>query len=143
MAQLEDQFEGDFKLSFHLAPPLLSRRGRDGHLKKREYGPWMMSVFRLLAKMKGLRGTALDPFGYGAERRMERALIVEYERLVDELCRGLTIDNHALAVEIASLPETIRGFGHVKDEAIKKANVRQADLLEAFRNPASQKTAAE
>ena len=90
-AQLNGQFEGDFRLKFHLAPPLLaSRDPKTGHLQKQEFGPWMLPVFRLLAKLKGLRGTAFDPFGYTAERKQERALIREYEGLVDELLGGLS-----------------------------------------------------
>ena len=99
------QFEGDYKLKFHLAPPLFAARDpKTGHLQKQEFGPWMLPAFRLLAKLKCLRGTAFDPFGHTAERKQERALIGEYEALVDELLAGLTAANHALAVELAVDP---------------------------------------
>ena len=115
-AQVGARFEGDFRLELHLAPPLISRRdGESGHLVKRTYGPWMLTAMRGLARLKGLRGTPFDPFGYSAERRRERALITDYEAVVAELAAGLDHDNHALAVEIASAPERIRGYGHVKE----------------------------
>ena len=136
MRKIADTFEGDVKLRFHLAPPLLARRDPvSGELLKREYGGWMLGAFRLLAKFKGLRGTPLDPFGYTQERKDERILIARYEATVAELLEKLTPANQALAVEIASLPEQIRGFGHVKLRAMKKVAGREAELLEAFRNP--------
>ena len=142
--ELEAQFEGDFKLSFHMAPPLLARRDADtGELKKIAFGPWLFTVFKLLAKLKGLRGTRLDPFGHSAERRRERALIGEYEATVAELIAGLGPDSHALAVEIASVPEHIRGFGHVKRRHLEAAKQREAELLAAFRAPRPHATAAE
>ncbi len=137
MEKLRQQFEGDFTLSFHLAPPLLALRdGETGHLKKRVYGPWLMRVFKLLPLLKGLRGTPLDIFGYAAERRTERRLIADYETLMEELLAGLSGDNHALAVELASIPENIRGFGHVKEANLKAAKDHEAQVLHAFRNPA-------
>jgi indolepyruvate ferredoxin oxidoreductase len=143
-ASVERQFEGDYRLRFHLAPPLLSSRDpKTGHLLKMEFGSWMLPVFRLLAKLKGLRGTAFDPFGYTAERRVERALIGEYESLVDELLGGLTPANYALAVKLASIPDDIRGYGHVKDAHLEKARRKQADLLAQWRNPQPFKQAAE
>jgi indolepyruvate ferredoxin oxidoreductase len=143
-AQLGRQFEGDFKLKFHLAPPLFaSRDPKTGHLIKQEFGPWVMPLFRLLAKLKGLRGTALDPFGYTAERRQERALIVRYEALVAELLAGLDTANHPLAVKLASTPDDIRGYGHVKDANLAKARRKEADLLAQWRNPAGLRQAAE
>ncbi len=142
--QLDRQFEGDFTLSFHLAPPLLATRDPvTGVPRKREYGGWMMNVFNILAKGKGLRGTVFDIFGYGQERKLERALIGEYEQTVDQLLAGLNADNHALAVEISALPQTIRGFGHVKLAAMERAKARRAELMDAFRDPALRKTAAE
>ena len=142
--QIAEQFEGDFTLRFHLAPPLISARDPDtGHLKKSSYGPWMMAAFRLLAKFKGLRGSALDPFGYAPERRTERRLIVEYEAAVETLIAGLDHDNHALAVEIATIPEHIRGFGHVKAAHLATAKAREVDLLAAFQSPSPQIDAAE
>jgi indolepyruvate ferredoxin oxidoreductase len=143
-AQLNSQFEGDFRLKFHLAPPLFAARDpKTGHLLKQEFGPWMLSAFRLLAKLKGLRGSAFDPFGYTAERREERALIREYEGLVDELLGGISVANHALAVNLAAIPDDIRGYGHVKDSHLVKARHKWDDLLVQWRNSASLRQAAE
>jgi len=142
---LRQQFEGSYKLSFHLAPPLLARRDPEtGHLQKQTFGPWMLGAFGVLARFKGLRGTAFDIFGYSAERRMERRLIADYETLIEEILVKLTPDNHALAVELAAIPEKIRGFGHVKEAHLKSAKACEADLLAAFRDPALRhQTAAE
>jgi indolepyruvate ferredoxin oxidoreductase len=129
LEQLKSQFEGDVKLKFNLAPPLFARKDAKGHLVKAEFGSWMMGAFKLLAKMKGLRGGAFDVFGYTAERKMERALIGEYRQLVESLLPGLNADNHATAVELASLPEHIRGFGHVKEKAVAEYRVKKAALL--------------
>ncbi len=143
-ASVDKQFEGDYRLRFHLAPPLFSSRDpKTGHLLKMEFGSWMLPMFKLLAKLKGLRGTAFDPFGYTAERRVERALIGQYESLVDELLAGLTAPNHALAVKLASIPDDIRGYGHVKDAHLEKARRKEADLLAEWRNPQPLKQAAE
>jgi indolepyruvate ferredoxin oxidoreductase len=98
------------------------------------FGPWLLPVFRLLAKFKFLRGTALDIFGYSEERRTERKLIVEYEALLDELVAKLTPENHALAVGLAGIPEKIRGFGHVKARHLVAAKADEAALLEQFRS---------
>jgi indolepyruvate ferredoxin oxidoreductase len=142
--KLDRAFEGDYRLEFHLAPPLLAARDpMTGHLLKRNYGPWMLHAFALLARLKRLRGTWLDPFGRSAERRMERQLIVDYERTVRELIAALTPENHALAIEIATLPERIRGFGHVKEGNLAQAKSREAALLAAFRTPLPEATAAE
>ncbi|NCT68861.1 MAG: indolepyruvate ferredoxin oxidoreductase family protein [Rhodanobacteraceae bacterium] len=140
--RIRDTFDGDFKLHFNLAPPLFARRDADGHLKKAEYGPWVFKAFKLLAKLRGLRGSALDVFGYTAERKMERQLIADYANTLDELLAGLTRDNHALAVEIAQVPERIRGYGHVKERHLETALQRQAELLAIWRNPAAQRAAA-
>ena len=143
-AKLRAQFAGDTKLHFHLAPPLFARRDpATGRLQKAEFGPWMMTAFRLLAKFKRLRGTPFDIFGRTAERKRERQLIADYERTVAELLAGLGPDNHALAVEIAGLPERIRGFGHVKDRALDQVKGQEAELLAAFRSPQPRATAAE
>ncbi len=143
-ASIDQQFEGDFKLKFHLAPPLFSARDpKTGHLLKKEFGPWMLPIFKLLAGLKGLRDTAFDPFGYTAERKLERALIGQYESLVDELLGGLTPANHALAIKLAAIPDDIRGYGHVKDAHLAKAKRKEADLLAQWRNPESLKQAAE
>jgi indolepyruvate ferredoxin oxidoreductase len=134
---LHRQFEGDYRLEFNLAPPAIA--GRDavtGHLKKRTFGVWMLPAFRVLAKFRVLRGTRLDPFGRTAERRMERHLIAEHEAVVEELLRGLNPANHPLAVELAAVPEMIRGFGHVKEANVKRAKAKEAELLACWRNPA-------
>jgi len=107
-------FEGDYKLVHHLAPPILGKRDAQGQAVKQAFGPWMRSAFGLLAKLKGLRGTALDVFGKTEERRTERALIGQYQATITELLASLNAGNLAAAVEIARLPEDIRGYGHVK-----------------------------
>ena len=128
------QFEGDYKLTFHLAPPTLNKpAGKTDEPKKSTYGPWMMPVFRMLAKMRRFRGGALDVFGRTAERRQERALVGQYEALVDELLAGLSPQNYELAVSLASIPEHIRGYGHVKERHLKDAKAREAALIERFR----------
>jgi indolepyruvate ferredoxin oxidoreductase len=140
--RIRDTFDGDYKLHFNLAPPLLAKKNADGTLRKAEYGPWVFSAFRLLAKLRFLRGGAFDVFGRTAERRTERALIAEYEATVGELAAGLRPDNHALAVEIASVPEHIRGYGHVKERHMATAAKQRLDLLAAWRNPAQVRSAA-
>jgi indolepyruvate ferredoxin oxidoreductase len=140
--KIRDTFEGDYKIHFHLAPPLLAKKDADGHLRKAEYGPWVFKAFRVLAKLKGLRGGALDVFGYTAERKMERQLIADYFVQIDELLAGLDNENHALAVDIASIPEHIRGYGHVKERFHADAMKRQDDLLSAWRNPGAGRNAA-
>jgi indolepyruvate ferredoxin oxidoreductase len=132
--RIESMFEGEYRVKFHLAPPIFNRPDpRTGEATKSEFGGWMMSAFRVLAKLKRLRGTPLDPFGMTGERRTERRLIREYEATVDELLGRLTRDNHALAVEIAAVPERIRGFGHVKRRHLEEAKKKEAELLGAFR----------
>ena len=128
------QFEGDYKLRFHLAPPAFNKPDAvTGEPKKSVYGPWMMGAFRVLARLRGLRGTALDVFGHTAERKMERALPGQYEAVVDELVASLAPHNHGLAVQLAEIPEHIRGYGHVKDRHLKIAKAKEAELLAAFR----------
>jgi indolepyruvate ferredoxin oxidoreductase len=114
---------------FHLAPPLLAKKDAQGRLMKQEFGPWVFTAFRFLAKLRGLRGGRFDIFGYTEERKMERRLIAEYFATVDRLLAGLTADNAALAAEIASIPEHIRGYGHVKEAHLHKAKAREAELL--------------
>ncbi|MCH7711278.1 MAG: 2-oxoacid:acceptor oxidoreductase family protein, partial [Proteobacteria bacterium] len=134
MAKIGKQFAGDFTLTFHLAPPLIARRDKiTGHLKKRAFGPWMMRLYGPLAKLKFLRGTVFDPFGWSGERRMERRLIGEYRQTVRELLATLGPDNHLAAVEIAGLPEKIRGFGHVKRKNADLIEARQAAMMAAYR----------
>lgn len=125
-------FEDVRAMRFHLAPPFLSRPGPDGRPVKREFGPWMLGAMKLLARLKGLRGTALDPFGRTGERRMERGLIAEYEADIDRVQAALTPATRAIALELARLPLEIRGFGPVKAKAAEAAAARRAELLAAF-----------
>jgi indolepyruvate ferredoxin oxidoreductase len=144
LAKLNRQFEGDFRLQFHLAPPLFARRDpATGELKKSAYGAWAFQAFKLLAKLKGLRGTAFDPFGRTEERRLERQLIADYTQRIGEIAAALSPENHRLALEIAGLPALIRGYGHIKMRAIARAKEREATLAAAFRAPAPAATAAE
>jgi indolepyruvate ferredoxin oxidoreductase len=144
LAQLRRQFEGNPKLRIHLAPPLLAARDPEtGHLKKRAYGRWMLRAMKHLARFKRLRGTPFDPFGYSAERRLERRLIAEYERLIEEALAALGPESYDAAVALARLPEQIRGFGHVKDRHLETAKQREAELLAALRAPAARLSAAE
>jgi indolepyruvate ferredoxin oxidoreductase len=134
--QVDAAFEGDYKLRYHFAPPLWVKPDKvTGAPVKRTYGAWMRPVLKMLAKLKGLRGTWLDPFGHTEERQLERRLITDYERTVEELERGLRVDNLDLAVEVATLPATIRGYGHVKRKNIGAAKTREAALLGQFRKP--------
>ncbi|WP_372398844.1 indolepyruvate ferredoxin oxidoreductase family protein [Azospirillum sp. HJ39] len=131
-------FEGDWKLTFHMAPPAMGADGEDGaEPKKKSFGPWMLPVLRLLAKGKRLRGSWMDPFGRTAERRQERQLIADYEAVVGELLHGLTRDRLALAVEIAALPMEMRGYGPVKARNVAAAKAKEARLLTGFRAPAA------
>src|SRR5471032_483318 len=130
--QLKAQFEGNFSVKFNLAPPLLAKKDAKGHLVKAEFGSWMWKAFALLAKFKGLRGGAFDVFGYTEERKMERALIVEYRAMVAALTDQLSPENHATAVELAGLPEKVRGFGHVKEKAVATFRTEKARLLSQF-----------
>jgi indolepyruvate ferredoxin oxidoreductase len=141
--KLAGVFEGDIRLTFHLAPPLLAKPDPvTGVPKKMKFGPWMMSAFRTLARLKRLRGTPLDVFGYSEERRTERALIEEYEHAVNVLLDHLSRENHALALEIASLPEHIRGFGHVKAKSVVAAREKRRELLARYREPGAAERAA-
>ena len=132
LERLDQQFEGDWTLTFHLAPPLLARRDEQGRLVKRRYGRRMLAAFRLLARLKGLRGTFFDPFGHTAERRAERALIREYRDTVAAILPRLTRENLDAAVELASLPEEIRGYGHIKEASMARAAGRRDTLLKHF-----------
>ncbi|WP_347313270.1 indolepyruvate ferredoxin oxidoreductase family protein [Defluviimonas sp. SAOS-178_SWC] len=127
------EFEGDFRMSFHLAPPMLARKGPNGRPKKREFGPWIVPVFRLLAAMKGLRGTAFDPFGRSSERRMERALIAEYEADMTEVLPKVTPATRDAVEALARLPLDIRGFGPVKEASHRAAAKRREELLALIR----------
>ncbi|WP_421683768.1 indolepyruvate ferredoxin oxidoreductase family protein [Stutzerimonas urumqiensis] len=129
--RLASQFEGDYRLQFHLAPAWLAKRDPvTGEPRKREFGPWMLNAFEVLAKFRFLRGTPLDPFGYGADRKLERELIGEYERTVESLLSQLKPGNYRTAVAIAALPEQIRGFGPIKERSVAAARQRQKLLTE-------------
>jgi indolepyruvate ferredoxin oxidoreductase len=129
------QFEGDFTLRFHLAPPLFSKRDADGHLVKQSFGPWMATAFKWLAKARFLRGTALDVFGYTAERKAERAAIAEYETLMRRVAGELDANRMPIALELARLPQSVRGFGHVKERNGAAATAQQQRLLAEFAQP--------
>jgi indolepyruvate ferredoxin oxidoreductase len=138
------QFEGEYRLRYHLAPPAVSHPDPvTGRIGKRAFGPWVRIVFRVLAAAKGLRGTAFDPFARAPERVMERQLIADYERLVEEIIERLTPANHPIAVSLASIPEGIRGYGHVKEAGVAAAKRLEADLLEQFRAAPQARQAAE
>jgi len=140
--KIASMFEGDYKLVHHLAPPALAKKNDRGELIKRPFGPWMRSAFMLLAKLKGLRGTAFDPFGRSEERRTERALIGEYRAAIDEVLGALTGERLALAAEIARLPEDIRGYGHVKERHLKAARIKWQGLMAQWRSRADTRAAA-
>jgi indolepyruvate ferredoxin oxidoreductase len=140
-ATIDAMFEGDFKVVHHLAPPLTAKRNEKGELVKRPFGPWMRTGFKLLARLKGLRGSALDPFGRTEERRTERALIDEYKACIDELLGGLNADRLALATEIARIPEDIRGFGHVKARHLAAARTKWDGLMAQWRGSGARKAA--
>jgi indolepyruvate ferredoxin oxidoreductase len=136
LKQVAKTFDGqDLKFEFHLAPPLLAKPDPITDVpRKMSFGPWMMTAYKVLAGLKGLRGTAFDIFGYTHERRTERQLIKDYEALIAEILAKLTPDNHALAVGLASIPEKIRGFGHVKARHLDVAKKEEAALLADFRS---------
>ncbi|MFN3314787.1 MAG: DUF6537 domain-containing protein, partial [Hyphomonas sp.] len=126
-AYLKSQFKGG-ELRFWLAPPMISKKDSHGHLQKKRFGAWMWTGFRVMAKLKGLRGTKLDIFGYTEERKMERELRDTYLASLQRIASELTAANHAVAVEIARVPDEIRGFGHVKEAAVETAKGREAEL---------------
>jgi indolepyruvate ferredoxin oxidoreductase len=135
MQQVKNELGGEhLRFDVHLAPPLLAPVNKaTGEPKKLTFGPWIFPVFRLLARCKFLRGTALDPFGYSQERRTERRLVRDYESMLDEVLAKLEPDNHHIAVGLAAIPEKIRGFGHVKMRHLKAAKADEAALFEQFR----------
>ncbi|MDH1812795.1 indolepyruvate ferredoxin oxidoreductase family protein [Comamonas aquatica] len=134
-AKIADMFDGDYKLVHHLAPPLSADKDAQGHLVKKSYQPWIRSAFGVLAKLKGLRGTPLDLFGRTAERQTERALIVEYRDCITQLLPQLTADKLELAVQIARIPEDIRGYGHVKERHLAAARSKWQGLMQQWQAP--------
>ncbi len=128
-ARIANMFEGDYAVNYHLAPPLLSKRDANGHLVKQQYGSWVGKVFPLLAKLRFLRGSMLDPFGHTEERKTERALITSYRETIAGLCASLTRERLPLVTEVARIPEEIRGYGHVKERHLRNAKEKEAKLL--------------
>ncbi|CAG0973514.1 hypothetical protein BURK2_01435 [Burkholderiales bacterium] len=137
LASLAAQFEGEARLSFHLAPPLLGLKDSEGRPRKLRFGPWMLGAMRLLARCKGLRGSWFDPFGHSAERKRERALIAEYESLIDTLLARYETAKLPALLELAGLPEHIRGFGHIKAQSLDAAARRREELLARLDAPAA------
>jgi indolepyruvate ferredoxin oxidoreductase len=137
LARIQSQFEGelgkDYKLAYHLAPPQLAKKNALGELQKQRFGPWMLPAFRLLARLRFLRGTPFDPFGRSDERRVERELVGEYRATIEEVLRGLGPANIALAVEIARIPDAIRGYGHVKARHLAVARPKWDALMAEWR----------
>ena len=131
--KITDTFEGNFKINFHLAPPIFYKKDKvTGNPLKMNFGFWIMILFKFISKFKFLRGTYFDIFGYFDERKIERILIKNYEQRILEICSKLTIDNNALAVEIASIPDQIRGFGYIKKKNIEIAKSCEVKLMSSF-----------
>jgi len=135
ISKAQDQFSDIKSVEFHLAPPILSKQGTDGRPKKRKFGPAMLRVFGLLARLKSLRGTPLDVFGYTKERRMERELIRDYERDMIWALDHLSDTNLPDVIALASLPDDIRGFGPVKEAAVRKSREQRQVLLDRITQP--------
>jgi indolepyruvate ferredoxin oxidoreductase len=134
-ARLATQFEGEYRLRFHLAPPILARADPNSGLpRKIAFGQWIVPVLHTLKFLRGLRGTAFDPFGWSAERRHERRLITDYEALIRQLCNGLSASTYPLAIQLAELPARIRGYGHVKQASLREFEHAQVALM-ALLNP--------
>ena len=135
-------FEGDYKVNYHLAPPLVASRNEKGELQKKKYGPAMFMAFRVLSKLRPLRGTPFDIFGRTDERRAERALPGEFRHSIEQVIASLDAANHAQAVEIARLPEQIKGFGHVKERNLAAARVQWQQLMAQWQQPKAGRRAA-
>ena len=133
LERVKSQFEGDFQVFYHLAPPLLAKRDSKGHLVKQKMGPSTLLIFKLLSRLKWLRGTAFDVFGQSKERQSERALVQNYKTSIQEVLNSLTLNNHALAVTFAKVPEQIKGFGHVKERNLDAALIQWQSCLDAFK----------
>lgn len=135
LANLQSQFSGDYKIKFNLAPPIFSRTDiATGRPAKREFGGWMLHVFKVLAKLKGLRGTPFDIFGYNKERRMERALIAEYEAFIDGILKHTNKENLDIAVALAATPDEVRGFGPVKEKSVDHVRAKQDYILKRLKD---------
>ena len=140
--QLAAEFESFERLEFHLAPPVLGRKGPDGNPVKSSFGPRMMTGFRILAKLRAFRGTALDPFAYSEERKMERQLLADYRRDLDLILSRLSPATLAASAALASVPGTIRGYGHVKQAAAARAGEERQRLIERINSPAEEASLA-
>jgi indolepyruvate ferredoxin oxidoreductase len=134
LQKIGDMFEGDYTVNYHLAPPIISKTNEKGELQKQKFGPLMLTGFKLLKHFKVLRGTPLDIFGNTEEREMERALIGEYVASIEEVLAKLNADNHALALEIANLPDAVKGFGHVKARNVVAVRSKWDGLMEKWRS---------
>lgn len=132
--KIQTTFSGDYRLTFHMAPPLLARKKDHlGRPQKITLGPWMLPLFKWLAKGKAIRGKRFDPFGWSLERKIERQLVADYKQTLSEMLPGLNQQNHAIAITIASMPDQIRGYGPVKDKSIAEAQRRNTELVAEFR----------
>ncbi|MCW8193597.1 indolepyruvate ferredoxin oxidoreductase family protein [Proteobacteria bacterium 005FR1] len=134
--KLKQTFGGDYSMQFHFAPPLLARKDpASGHLRKRQFGPWMWPLLRGMAKLRVLRGTAFDPLAKTAERKLDRALIQEFETSIEKTLKVLKRQNHAAAVRLAALPQSVRGFGHVKEKAAREYHAQVPELMQEIEHP--------
>jgi indolepyruvate ferredoxin oxidoreductase len=132
--KLAETFDGNYKIKYHLSPPLISKKDpHTGRPRKYEIGGWITPILKIISNMKGLRGTPFDIFGYTLERKTERNLIIQYEATINMLIKGLTNDNYALAIDIANLPDKIKGYGYIKEESIKQYNKENKILIAKFR----------
>ncbi|WP_291695095.1 indolepyruvate ferredoxin oxidoreductase family protein [Bradyrhizobium sp.] len=132
--KLSERFDGDYRLKFHLAPPIFAKRDKAGRLRKQEYGGWMIHAFRLLARLKSLRGTTWDPFGRTVERKAERRLVEDYFAMIDQRVAALKPEQIPLLARLARIPEMIRGYGHIKEESIAKAAAERTRLEAELEN---------
>jgi indolepyruvate ferredoxin oxidoreductase len=133
ISKINNTFEGNFKINFHLAPPIFNKKDKvTGNVLKMHFGSWIMVLFKFIGIFKFLRGTYFDPFAYLDERKIERLLINDYKDRILEICSKLTKDNYTLAVEIASIPDQIRGFGYIKNRNIEIAKSCEDRLMSAF-----------
>jgi len=133
---LEAEFEGDLKLEFHMAPPIFGRQDpKTGRYRKRRFGGWMMKGYAVLARLKFLRGTPFDPFGYDPHRQIERDLIDEYAATMARVLSDIDPTRYDTAVQIAAWPEGIRGYGVVKEEHLEKARAHLASLMKSYFDP--------
>jgi indolepyruvate ferredoxin oxidoreductase len=141
--KVDQLFEGNYKIRYHLAPPLFAKKDPEtGFLKKKEFGSWVLVAFKILSRMKFLRGTAFDIFGWTEERKMERQLIDDYRSLVEEIVDSVTESNIDLAKKLLSLPEEIKGFGHVKEANVAQVTASWQELLDQYRSSRQERKAA-